>query len=47
MGGALDAPRSALRLRADAGPLDAVARAAAGSEPVNRSLAAHRGRVRA
>jgi hypothetical protein len=47
VGGALDAPRSALRLRADAGPLDAAARAAAGSEPVDRSLAAHRGRVRA
>jgi hypothetical protein len=41
----LDAPRAALRLRADAGPLDAAARAAAGSEPVDRSLAAHRGRV--
>jgi hypothetical protein len=43
----LDAPRAALRLRADGGPLDAAARAAAGSERVDRALAAHRGRVRA
>jgi hypothetical protein len=44
-GQGLDAPRAALRLRADAGPLEAAARAAAGSEPVDRSLAAHHGRV--
>jgi hypothetical protein len=42
----LDAPRAALRLRADAGQLDAAARAAAGAEAVDRSLAAHRGRLR-
>ncbi len=42
----LDAPRAALRLRADAAALDAAARAAAGSEAVERSLAAHRGRLR-
>jgi len=41
----LDAPRAALRLRGDSGPLDAAARAAAGSEPVDSSLAAHGGRV--
>jgi hypothetical protein len=42
----LDAPRAALRLRADAAPLAAAARAAAGDEAVERSLAAHRGRLR-
>ena len=41
----LDAPRAALRLRGDAVPLDAAARAAAGDEPVDCSLAAHGGRV--
>jgi hypothetical protein len=38
----LDDARAALRLRGDAGPLDAVARAAAGDEAVDRALAAHR-----
>jgi hypothetical protein len=42
----LDVPRSALRLRNDAAPLDAAARAAAGPEAVERSLAAHSGRLR-
>jgi hypothetical protein len=42
----LDAARSALRLRSDAAPLDAAARAAAGAEPVERCLAAHSGRLR-
>ncbi|MDX6543812.1 MAG: hypothetical protein QOK32_1415 [Gaiellaceae bacterium] len=42
----LDAPRAALRLRGDAGPLDEAARAAAGAEAVDRSVAAHRGRLR-
>jgi hypothetical protein len=42
----LDVPRAALRLRADAEPLDAAARAAAGDEAVERSLAAHSGRLR-
>ncbi|HEX7526016.1 MAG TPA: hypothetical protein VF327_06880, partial [Gaiellaceae bacterium] len=42
----LDVPRAALRLRADAAPLDAAARAAAGDEAVERSLAAHRRRLR-
>ena len=46
-GSRLDTPRAALRLRGDAGSLEAAARAAAGDEPVDRSLAAHRGRVRA
>jgi len=41
----LDRPRAALRLRGDAGPLDAAARAAAGGEAVDRALAAHDGRV--
>jgi hypothetical protein len=41
----LDAPRAALRLRADAGPLDAAARAASGDAAVELSLAAHRGRL--
>jgi hypothetical protein len=38
----LDDARAALRLRGDAAPLDAVARAAAGDEAVDRALAAHR-----
>jgi len=42
----LDAPRAALRVRGDAAPLDAAARDAAGSDPVERALAAHRGRLR-
>ncbi len=40
-GRALDEARSALRLRGDAGPLEAAARAAAGDEAVDRALAAH------
>jgi hypothetical protein len=44
--GALDAPRTALRLRADPGPLDAAARGAAGDAAVDKALAAHAGRVR-
>jgi len=43
----LDEPRAALRLRGDAAPLDAAARAAAGDEPVERALAAHAGRLKA
>lgn len=43
---ALDDARAALRLRADAGALDALARAAAGDEPVDRALAGHEGRLR-
>ena len=42
----LDGPRGALRLRNDAAPLDAAARAVAGSEAVERCLAAHSGRLR-
>lgn len=42
----LDVQRAALRLRGDAAPLDAAARAAAGAEAVERSLAAHRCRLR-
>jgi hypothetical protein len=42
----LDAPRSALRLRADPAPLDAAARAAAGEGAVEQALAAHRRRLR-
>jgi hypothetical protein len=42
----LDTARAALRLRTDAAPLDAAARAAAGDEAVERSLAAHSGRLR-
>jgi hypothetical protein len=42
----LDAARAALRLRGDAGPLGAAARTAAGDEAVDRSLAAHSGRLR-
>ena len=44
-GGELDGPRAALRLRSDAGPLDASARAAAGDEAVDRALAVHAGRL--
>jgi hypothetical protein len=44
--GALDEARAALRLRGDASQLDAAARAAAGDAAVERSLAAHAGRVR-
>ena len=42
----LDVPRAALRLRADSGPLDQAARTAAGPEAVDRSVAAHHGRLR-
>jgi hypothetical protein len=42
----LDPPRAALRLRNDPAPLDAAARSAAGADAVERSLAAHRGRLR-
>jgi hypothetical protein len=42
----LDEARSALRLHADAGPLDAAARAAAGDDAVERALGAHAGRLR-
>ena len=45
-GATLDPPRAALRLRNDAAPLDAAARSAVGAEAVERSLAAHRGRLR-
>ena len=41
----LDPPRAALRLRGDAGPLDAAARASAGDAAVTRALAAHAGRL--
>lgn len=44
--GALDEPRSSLRLDNDAGPLDRAARAFAGDETVARALAAHRVRLR-
>ncbi len=40
-GAGLDDARAALRLRGDAAPLDAAARAAAGDEAVDRALAAH------
>jgi len=40
-GAQLDDARAALRLRGDAGPLDAAARSAAGDEAVDRALAAH------
>jgi hypothetical protein len=43
-GRGLDEPRAALRLHGDALPRDAAARAAAGEQPVERALAAHRGR---
>ena len=42
----LDAPRTALRLHGDPGPLEAVARATAGERAVDEALAAHAGRVR-
>jgi hypothetical protein len=42
----LDRPRTALRLRGDASELDTAARAQAGDAAVDRSLAAHAGRVR-
>ena len=42
----LDEARSALRLRGDAGPLDALAREAAGPEAVEQALATHRSRLR-
>jgi len=45
-GSGLDGPRSALRLRGDAAPLEAAARAEAGDEPVERALAAHALRLR-
>jgi hypothetical protein len=45
-GARLDAARAALRLRGDPALLDADAREAAGDEAVDRSLAAHRGRLR-
>jgi hypothetical protein len=43
--GTLDASRTALRMRRDSAPLDALARAAAGDEAVERALAAHRARL--
>jgi hypothetical protein len=45
-GGSLDAPRASLRLRRDARPLEAAARAAAGDDAVEQSLAAHAERLR-
>jgi hypothetical protein len=45
-GSQLDEPRAALRLHGDAALLEAVARAAAGDEPVERALAAHTLRLR-
>jgi hypothetical protein len=45
-GRGLDEPRSALRLHGDASGLDTAARAAAGDEPVDRAVAAHRTRFR-
>ena len=42
--GALDEARTALRLHADARPLEAAARAAAGDEAVDAALAAHAAR---
>jgi hypothetical protein len=44
--GSLDDSRAALRLRGDAGALDALARAAAGDDAVEQALAAHAGRLR-
>jgi hypothetical protein len=44
--GRLDGARTALRMRGDASPLDALAREAAGDEDVERALAAHRTRLR-
>ena len=46
LGDGLDEPRGALRLRGDARPLEAAARAAAGDAAVDRALASHAGRVR-
>ena len=46
LGHGLDGPRGALRLRGDAGPLEAAARAAVGDASVERALASHAGRVR-
>jgi hypothetical protein len=42
----LDTPRAALRLRGDAGLLDEAARTSAGPAAVDRSVAAHHGRLR-
>lgn len=42
----LDVPRAALRLRADPSLLESAARAASGDPAVERSLAAHDGRLR-
>jgi hypothetical protein len=42
----LDAARGALRERRDAGPLERLARRAAGDEAVDAALAAHAGRLR-
>jgi hypothetical protein len=42
----LDDARAALRLRGDAAPLGALARAAAGDEPVAQALASHAGRLK-
>jgi hypothetical protein len=44
--GALDEPRSALRLHGDASALDELARDAAGAEAVESALATHRSRLR-
>lgn len=43
--GGLDGARAALRLHGDPDPLLTLAREAAGAEPVERALAAHRSRV--
>jgi hypothetical protein len=45
-GASLDEARGALRLRGDAAPLEAAARAEAGDEAVDRALGAHAGRLR-
>lgn len=45
-GDALDEPRAALRLRGDAAPLEAAARAAAGDGAVEQALEAHARRLR-
>ncbi|HEY5058048.1 MAG TPA: hypothetical protein VII51_03430 [Gaiellaceae bacterium] len=42
----LDAPRASLRLRGDARPLEAAARAAVGDDAVEQSLTAHAERLR-
>jgi hypothetical protein len=44
--GGLDEARASLRLRADAAPLDTLARAAAGDDAVEQALATHRSRLR-